>query len=61
MDSKRYEIGGRFISYGKRMIIIKLDHSTHVMPEDEWKWVFGQLRPERWKNGARVKRNRKSA
>lgn len=61
MDRGRYSIIRDFVSHGKRMVIVKLEHGTHVMTEDEWKWVFGQSRPERWRNGVRVKRNRKSA
>lgn len=61
MGRERYSIIGDFVFHGKRMVIVKLEHGTHVMPEEEWKWVFGQARPERWKNGVRVKRNRKLA
>ena len=50
-----------FVSYGKHMVIVKLKHGIHIMPEEEWKWVFGQLNPERWENGVRVRKNRKIA
>lgn len=63
MNIGRYKIIKEFDCCGKHMVIIKLEHGTHVMTEDEWRWTFGQSRPERWENGVRVNknRNRKSA
>lgn len=61
MDNKRYEIVGKFISHGRRIVIAKLEHGTHVMPEEEWKWVLGKIRPKRRKSGLGVRRSRKSA
>lgn len=51
MDNNRFEIVGNFISHGKYMFIVKFEHGTHVMSKEDWKWVFGQLKPERWENG----------
>lgn len=61
MDDTRFEIVGNFISHGKYMFIVKFAHGTHIMPKEEWKWVFGQLRPERWIDGKKVRKNRKLA
>lgn len=61
MDVARYEIVGNFISHGKYIFIVKFEHGTHIMPEEEWKWIFGQLRPERWENSKRVRKNKKLA
>lgn len=55
MGNGRYEIVGTYISHEKYMFIVKLEQGTHVMPEEDWKWIFGQLRPERWKDSVRVK------
>ena len=49
-----------FVCYGEYMVVVKLDHGTHVMSYDEWKNVYGKLYPERWKEGKRAK-NRKLA
>ena len=57
MDNGRYEIVGRFVSYGKCIVTVKLEHGTHVMPEEDWKWIFGQLRSERWGSNKRVGKN----
>lgn len=49
------EVIASFICFGKYMVVVKLEHGTHVMSHDEWKRVYGKLHPELWKNGKRVK------
>ena len=53
------EVIGDFICCGEYMVVVKLEHGTHVMSYDEWKSVYGKLHPELWKNGERVRKNRK--
>lgn len=39
---------GNFI-YNKRvLVVVKLEHGTHVMDFSEWKRVYGKLHPEHW-------------
>lgn len=45
------EIITSFICCGKYMVIVELEHGTHVMTYDEWRSVYGKLHPERWNNG----------
>lgn len=54
------EIIASFICCEKYMVVVKLERGTHVMPYEEWKWVYGQLHPELWENGKKV-RSRKLA
>lgn len=51
------EVIGNFICCGEYMIVVELEHGTHVMSYDEWKSVYGKLHPELWKNNG--KRNKK--
>ena len=43
------EIIASFICCEKYMVVVKLENGTHVIPYEEWKWVYGQLHPELWK------------
>ena len=52
------EVIGDFISGNKKMIIVRLEHGTHVMPYEEWKSVYGRLHPDRWNYGRKRKRHR---
>lgn len=58
---KDYEVVGEFVCCGKAMIIVKINSNVHVMSNKEWRWVFGQLMPERWKDGVRIKEDKKLA
>ena len=53
------EVIGDFICCGERMVVVELEHGTHVMSYDGWKSVYGKLHPELWKNSKRVRKNRK--
>ena len=53
------EVIGDFICCGEYMVVVELEHGTHVMSYDEWKSVYGKLHLELWKNGKRVIKNRK--
>ena len=52
------DIIASFSCYGKYMVVAKLEHGTHVIPYEEWKRIYGQLHPELWKNGKRIKNER---
>ncbi len=56
-----YELIKEFECNGKEMVIVKTSGAAHVMDKEEWKKVFGQWYPERWKNGKRVRLNRKKS
>lgn len=34
------EIVVKFICCGKHMVVVKLEHGTHVMDIDEWKCIY---------------------
>lgn len=53
------EIIASFICCEKYMVVVKLERGTHVMPYEDWKWVYGKLHPELWMKDKKVKRNRK--
>ncbi len=53
------EIIASFSCCGKYMVVVKVERGTHVMSYEEWKRVYGQLHPELWKNGKRVRTGRK--
>lgn len=52
------EIIASFIRCEKYMVVVKLENGTHVIPYEGWKWVYGQLHPELWKNSKRIKNER---
>jgi len=54
------EIIASFTCCEKYMVVVKLERGTHVMPYEDWKWVYGKLNPELWENGKKV-RSRKLA
>lgn len=43
------EIVANFTCCGKHMVVVKLEHGTHVLTIDEWKRIFGKNHFERWK------------
>ena len=49
------DIIASFVCCEKYMVVVKLEHGTHVMPYEEWKWAYGQLHLELWKNDKRIK------
>lgn len=56
-----YKVIREFECNGKEMVIVKTSGAAHVMDKEEWKKVFGQWHPEKWKNGKRVRLNRKKS
>ena len=53
MGSK-YKVVGKFLSPSKtpnkmiKMVVVQDDRGACVIPEDEWKWVYGRQNQERW-------------
>lgn len=51
---EEYKVIGKFLSSSKiagemvNMVIIKDNRGACVLPEDEWKWVYGRQYRERW-------------
>ena len=51
---EEYKVIGKFLSPSKiagemvNMVIIKDNRGACVLPEDEWKWVYGRQHRERW-------------
>ena len=49
-----YKVVGKFLSTSKitgemvRMVIVQDERGACVMPEDEWKWVYGRQHRDRW-------------
>lgn len=49
-----YKVVGEFVSHGKsgeeaKMVVMRDSRGACTMPEDEWKWVYGQLHQNKWK------------
>ena len=50
-----YKVVGKFLSPSKvagemvKMVVVRDDRGACAMPEDEWKWVYGQLHQNKWK------------
>lgn len=50
-----YQVVGKFLSPSKasgemaKMVVVRDDRGACVMPEDEWKWVYGRQHREKWK------------
>ena len=55
-----YKVVGKFLSLSKitgemvRMIVVQDDRGACVMPEDEWKWVYGRQHRDRWEKKSEV-------
>lgn len=51
----RYEIINRFKSQAQvagdkiDMVTVRFRNGVFTMPEAEWRWVYGECHPERWK------------
>lgn len=56
-----YNVVDEFCCCGKQMVTVRTGNTAHVMSQDEWRKIYGRNHPERWKDGNRVKRNRKIA
>ena len=50
-----YKVVGKFLtkSYATgetvKMVVVQDSRGACTMPEDEWKWVYGQLHQNKWK------------
>ena len=50
-----YKVIGKFLSPSKisgemeKMVVVQDARGACVMPEDEWKWVYGRQHRDRWK------------
>lgn len=50
-----YKVIGKFLSPSKisgemeKMVVVQDARGVCVMPEDEWKWVYGRQHRDRWK------------
>ena len=50
-----YKVVGKFLtkSYATgetvKMVVVQDSRGACVMPEDEWKWVYGRQHQNRWK------------
>lgn len=50
-----YKVVGKFLSPSKvtgemvKMVVVRDDRGVCIMPEDEWKWVYGRQHMSRWK------------
>lgn len=56
-----YNVVDEFWCCGKQMVTVRIGNAAHVMGQDEWHKIYGRNHPERWKDGNRVKMNRKIA
>ena len=50
-----YKVVEKFLSSSKitgekvKMVVVRDDRGACIMPEDEWKWVYGRQHREKWK------------
>ena len=55
-----YKVVGKFLSPSKitgemvRMVIVQDERGACVMPEDEWRWVYGRQHMSRWKKNKNI-------
>lgn len=55
-----YKIVGKFLSPSKisgemaKMVVIQDDRGACVMPEDEWKWVYGRQHMSKWEKNKNI-------
>lgn len=55
MENEYYKVIGKFLSPSKisgemeKMVVVQDARGACVMPEDEWKWVYGRQHRDRWK------------
>ena len=51
---KEYKVIGKFLSPSEiagemiKMVVVQDNRGACVLPEDEWKWVYGRQHGERW-------------
>lgn len=53
MGKDRYRVIRKFKCCEEIMVVVKMENATHVMTESEWKWIYGILHPERWKDNVK--------
>lgn len=41
-------VTGKFTINGIDWVTVRLENGIHVMPETDWKKIYGKLHPERW-------------
>ena len=44
---------GKFMVGEEKHVIVTMNHATHTMPETDWKRLYGNLHPEKWKKDKR--------
>ncbi len=44
---------GKFMVGKEKHVVVKMDHATHTMPKADWKRLYGNLHPEKWKKEKR--------
>lgn len=54
-----YKVIKKFDCHGNHMVTVRIGNTAHVMSQEEWKWFLGRLRFEQWKNGVRVRKNKR--
>ena len=52
---EEYTVVGEFVSHGKsgeevKMVVVRDSRGAYTMSEKDWKWVYGQLHQNKWKN-----------
>lgn len=53
-----YKVVGKFLSPSKisgemvKMVVVCDKRGACVMPEDEWKWMYGRQHRDRWKKSS---------
>lgn len=47
------EIVYNIVCNGEDCVAVKMKNAVHFMTLKEWKWVYGQLHPERWERSKR--------
>ena len=40
---------GNFVVNGVAYVVVRLENTSHVMSELDWKKCYGKLHPEKWK------------
>ena len=52
---EEYTVVGEFVSHGKsgeevKMVVVRDSRGACTMSEKDWKWVYGPLHGNKWKN-----------
>lgn len=54
MDNE-YKVVGKFLSPSKvtgekvKMVVVRDNRGAYIMSENDWRWMYGQNHPEKWK------------